>query len=178
LYYNRFRYYNPDSGLYLSQDPIRLDGGNAFYAYVHNCNSWVDIFGLHGLDTQVVRAGNIVHNKTYTSGGGIGGGGLNQQEALLTHTERKFFNDIIDDVEPGDHLVMRGQLNPCKPGCQPAIRRFVLDNNVTAEYHASDTGMKYTWEKKNGKIYQTETDGINVKKYEYNMDTLRRKLCK
>ena len=46
LYYNRFRYYNPDTGTYLSQDPIRLAGGNAFYAYVHDCNSWIDPFGL------------------------------------------------------------------------------------------------------------------------------------
>ncbi|OXB03267.1 RHS repeat-associated core domain-containing protein [Flavobacterium pectinovorum] len=48
LYYNRFRYYNPKSGLYLSQDPIGLLGGIALYAFVHNANSWVDIFGLHG----------------------------------------------------------------------------------------------------------------------------------
>ena len=27
LYYNRFRYYSPDSGIYISQDPIRLSGG-------------------------------------------------------------------------------------------------------------------------------------------------------
>ncbi|TDH23956.1 RHS repeat-associated core domain-containing protein [Segetibacter sp. 3557_3] len=27
LYYNRFRYYSPDEGIYLSQDPIRLAGG-------------------------------------------------------------------------------------------------------------------------------------------------------
>nr|WP_233173147.1 DUF6531 domain-containing protein [Flavobacterium sp. ASV13] len=48
LYYNRFRYYNTESGLYLNQDPIGLLGGIALYAFVHNCNSWVDIFGLAG----------------------------------------------------------------------------------------------------------------------------------
>ncbi|MWP50488.1 RHS repeat-associated core domain-containing protein, partial [Gilliamella sp. Lep-s21] len=26
LYYNRFRYYNPETGLYISQDPIKLAG--------------------------------------------------------------------------------------------------------------------------------------------------------
>ncbi|WP_146106000.1 hypothetical protein [Apibacter adventoris] len=45
----------------------------------------------------------------------------NQQQALLTHTERKFLNDINDLVNLGDHLKMVGQLNPCKPGCQPAL---------------------------------------------------------
>jgi RHS repeat-associated protein len=47
LYYNRFRYYNPESGLYISQDPIRLAGNNPnFYAYVHDSNTMVDVFGL------------------------------------------------------------------------------------------------------------------------------------
>jgi RHS repeat-associated protein len=48
LAYNRFRYYSPESGTYVSQDPIRLNGGDAFYAYVHNTNSWLDPFGLSG----------------------------------------------------------------------------------------------------------------------------------
>ena len=35
LAYNRFRYYSPDSGTYISQDPIRLNGNNPnIYAYV------------------------------------------------------------------------------------------------------------------------------------------------
>jgi RHS repeat-associated protein len=46
LYYNRFRYYSPEEGGYISQDPIGLDGGSAFYAYVHDTNLWLDVFGL------------------------------------------------------------------------------------------------------------------------------------
>jgi RHS repeat-associated protein len=47
LYYNRFRYYDPDSGSYLSQDPIGLAGNNpTLYSYVKDPNSWVDVFGL------------------------------------------------------------------------------------------------------------------------------------
>jgi uncharacterized protein RhaS with RHS repeats len=47
LYYNRFRYYNPETGLYLSQDPIGIDGNNPnFYAYVFDSNSQFDFFGL------------------------------------------------------------------------------------------------------------------------------------
>jgi len=49
LYYNRFRWYSPDEGMYISQDPIRLLSGEGnFYAYVKDVNSWVDIFGLSG----------------------------------------------------------------------------------------------------------------------------------
>ncbi|MEN7547398.1 RHS repeat-associated core domain-containing protein [Rapidithrix thailandica] len=47
LYYNRFRYYSPESGTYISQDPIGLKGNNPnIYAYVWNANYQVDVFGL------------------------------------------------------------------------------------------------------------------------------------
>ena len=47
LYYNRFRYYSPESGTYISQDPIRLAGNNPnFYGYTFDCNTEVDVWGL------------------------------------------------------------------------------------------------------------------------------------
>jgi RHS repeat-associated protein len=47
LYYNRFRYYDSNTGTYISQDPIRLAGNNPnFYAYTFDSNSEVDPFGL------------------------------------------------------------------------------------------------------------------------------------
>jgi len=40
LYYNRFRYYSPEMGIYISQDPIRLAGGMpTLYSYVSDSNS-------------------------------------------------------------------------------------------------------------------------------------------
>ena len=48
LYYNRFRYYDPSTGGYISQDPISIQGGINLYRYVHDCNSWADEFGLKG----------------------------------------------------------------------------------------------------------------------------------
>ncbi|NDV78464.1 hypothetical protein D0T57_05710 [Dysgonomonas sp. 511] len=47
LYYNRFRYYSPEEGMYISQDPIRLGGNNpSLYGYVYDTNSELDILGL------------------------------------------------------------------------------------------------------------------------------------
>jgi RHS repeat-associated protein len=46
LAYNRFRYYLPEEGIYISQDPIGLEGGLVLYGYVHDPNEWLDIFGL------------------------------------------------------------------------------------------------------------------------------------
>ncbi|WP_276529141.1 RHS repeat domain-containing protein [Tenacibaculum maritimum] len=48
VYYNHFRYYSPDTGTYISQDPIGLLGNNPnLYAYVHDVNSETDVFGLN-----------------------------------------------------------------------------------------------------------------------------------
>ena len=46
LYYNRFRYYSPDMGMYISSDPIGLAGGLVLYSYVHDPNFLFDKFGL------------------------------------------------------------------------------------------------------------------------------------
>jgi RHS repeat-associated protein len=48
LYYNRFRYYDPEAGHYLSPDPTGLAGGNALYAYVVDPLTWIDPQGLAG----------------------------------------------------------------------------------------------------------------------------------
>ncbi|MEJ2611954.1 MAG: RHS repeat-associated core domain-containing protein [Candidatus Thiodiazotropha sp.] len=46
LSYNRFRYYEPQTGRYISQDPIQLSGGLNLYKYALNPILWNDIFGL------------------------------------------------------------------------------------------------------------------------------------
>ncbi|WP_255958185.1 RHS repeat-associated core domain-containing protein [Vibrio campbellii] len=48
LYYNRHRYYDSDSGQYLSSDPIGMAGGLRPQAYVQNPLEWVDPLGLAG----------------------------------------------------------------------------------------------------------------------------------
>ncbi|WP_139838925.1 RHS repeat-associated core domain-containing protein, partial [Xenorhabdus vietnamensis] len=46
LVYNRFRYYSPVAGQYLTPDPIGLHGGENLYAYVPNPLTWIDPLGL------------------------------------------------------------------------------------------------------------------------------------
>ncbi|MDC9591651.1 hypothetical protein PSI23_20800 [Xenorhabdus sp. XENO-10] len=48
LVYNRFRYYSPVAGQYLTPDPLGLLGGENSYAYVKNPTGWVDPHGLAG----------------------------------------------------------------------------------------------------------------------------------
>ena len=68
LCYNRFRYYSPETGLYISQDPIGLAGNNPnFYAYVFDSNIQVDVFGLDILEEawkEVLKNTNNSSNLT------------------------------------------------------------------------------------------------------------------
>ncbi|MBZ0331983.1 RHS domain-containing protein [Halomonas sp. ANAO-440] len=51
LYYNRHRYYDPQQGRYISQDPIGLKGGTNLYGYVTNPTGMVDPLGLSAWET-------------------------------------------------------------------------------------------------------------------------------
>jgi RHS repeat-associated protein len=48
LHYNRHRYYHPDTGRYLTPDPVKLAGGLNAYRYTPNPTGWVDPLGLSG----------------------------------------------------------------------------------------------------------------------------------
>jgi RHS repeat-associated protein len=65
LAYNRFRYYSPESGVYVSQDPIGLDGGMPnMYSYVHDLNVWIDPLGL----AEMVDPNTLNYSQAYVSG--------------------------------------------------------------------------------------------------------------
>ncbi|WP_257385290.1 RHS repeat-associated core domain-containing protein [Tahibacter caeni] len=46
LHYNRYRYYDPDCGRFVSQDPVGLAGGMNPYLYAPNPTQWIDPSGL------------------------------------------------------------------------------------------------------------------------------------
>ena len=47
LAYNRFRYYSPELGRYISEDPILFASGTlALHNYVEDSNSKLDVLGL------------------------------------------------------------------------------------------------------------------------------------
>lgn len=66
LHYNRFRYYSPYVGRFISKDPIGLLGGLNTFAYAPNPVGWVDPFGLakrgrHGNLKKVKKGGQSHH---------------------------------------------------------------------------------------------------------------------
>ncbi|RQH01655.1 RHS repeat-associated core domain-containing protein [Paraburkholderia dinghuensis] len=65
LAYNRYRYYDPQSGRFVSKDPIGLAGGINAYAYAPNPISWIDPLGLSGATPPTITAADIT-DKTRT----------------------------------------------------------------------------------------------------------------
>ncbi|AVR97446.1 DUF6861 domain-containing protein [Pseudoduganella armeniaca] len=57
LHYNRFRYYDPDVGRFVSSDPIGLVGGINSYQYAANATTWIDPSGLSGTKIVVIGEG-------------------------------------------------------------------------------------------------------------------------
>ncbi|MFP3917102.1 RHS repeat-associated core domain-containing protein [Lysinibacillus telephonicus] len=56
LYYNRFRYYDPEQGNYTQIDPIGLAGNNpTLYGYVSDPNIELDTFGLAKTYTYILQ---------------------------------------------------------------------------------------------------------------------------
>jgi RHS repeat-associated protein len=69
LSYNNFRYYDPDTCQYISQDPIGLWGALNLYNYVRNPIHWVDPFGL---DASIDDNGFFAPSNEYGRGSGSG----------------------------------------------------------------------------------------------------------
>lgn len=81
LHYNRCRYYEPESGRYISADPIGLAGGINLYSYGPNPQSWVDPLGLAKgpcqTETRLNSAGKKVPRRF-----------VNDQDELLAEAEK------------------------------------------------------------------------------------------
>jgi RHS repeat-associated protein len=91
LYYNRFRYYDPETGGYISQDPIRLEGANhSLYAYVKDTNSWIDALGLSC--TPSIEAKHIFHGEINANGKPVGF----HHEGSIGHVGKARVKTVID----------------------------------------------------------------------------------
>ena len=101
LYYNRYRYYDCNTGTYISQDPISIAGGLNVYAYVHDSNTLTDIFGLSP-DIPLAGAGEDLFVGTYNQvrAGNIKSG-LNS-----THTPHHVVQDALSQTTHGKGITI------------------------------------------------------------------------
>ncbi|WP_419686033.1 RHS repeat-associated core domain-containing protein [Burkholderia theae] len=58
LAYNRYRYYDPSTGRFVSKDPIGLAGGMNVYAYAPSPVQWIDPLGLAKTTCDLYAFGN------------------------------------------------------------------------------------------------------------------------
>ena len=88
LYYNRFRWYDPNAGSYLSQDPIGLAGNNpTLYGYVNDANRSIDILGL-SKDCDVTNSAGDKVTRRY----------VKDQEELLAEAEKAAGGNLDDYI--------------------------------------------------------------------------------
>jgi len=79
LHYNYFRYYNPQTGRYITPDPIGLEGGVNLFAYTsNNPVIFVDLFGLCPAGTHEATPDEI--GKILKAARDIAGQGLSYKD--------------------------------------------------------------------------------------------------
>ena len=103
LHYNFFRYYEPNSGRFVNQDPIGLWGGENLYAFAPNAQGWIDPLGLirvkPTLPTGDLRKGWVHIDARHISGTHPSGAG----DLFPDGTNRKQIEKAINKV------VMKGR---------------------------------------------------------------------
>jgi RHS repeat-associated protein len=106
LYYNRFRYYEPESGQYVSQDPIGLAGGLAPCAYTSDPLVWSDPLGLKSCAErqQQMLGKNVGYNVSpeewFSNFSHLGRFGT-------FVTDKKAFSSVLGHANPGKYSVGR-----------------------------------------------------------------------
>ena len=66
LHYNLMRYYEPEAGRFVNQDPIGLLGGENFYQFGPNITVWIDPLGLEKCESycdKLLKKFNVIFGK-------------------------------------------------------------------------------------------------------------------
>jgi len=132
LAYNRFRYYSPENGTYISQDPIGLAGNNPnFYGYTFDCNTEVDVWGLvivyrgiHPKQKEAVKNGTNIQpkdiNANYSIQEHVDDGNLNTQYISTSKDIKRaeFYNHSLiiaidtDKIDPEKVIDISNGIDP------------------------------------------------------------------
>lgn len=88
LYYNRYRYFDPNICTYVSQDPIRLNAGMNLYHYGPNNIKYIDPLGL----MIVYRALNSMQESDFLSNSSIKPKDVNAINSVQEHIDNGRLN--------------------------------------------------------------------------------------
>lgn len=173
LHYNRYRYYDPEAGRYISPDPIGVFGGLNLYTYGPNPVGWADPMGWYHVMTVLEAPSTFSpsHNHPYVMGDDV-----RYRSGMTTtpcpdelrsnaccHTEQKFAADVIAQHREAvkkkkpppfknKNFRLRGKLPPC-PTCHAALMRA-----------ADETGanITYEWEQPQGQLSTVSYNGSSA----------------
>ncbi len=164
LFYNRYRYYDPETGRYISEDPAGNVPDANLFAYGINPISVVDPFGLaHNADATFTPAGGTPtslgnFSSSYNSETDDYSRGYNAQNGItpfqnltardaqgnLIHRTSDTEAQIIREMErrrdqeglnlEGGHLQINGTLPPCT-SCHRRMAQFAADNKCKVTYN-------------------------------------------
>lgn len=160
LAYNMFRYYSPQIGMYVSQDPIGLAGGICLYNYVVDTNVLIDWFGWHEviaiLDGKPVLTDKGKYSWYSNPGSsdaqynGYGATGHSEAKLLEALDKRNKVGDLsgkVLDIHSMGQMTKGGvsQLSPLAPcnRCEKGMQTFAIKHNMIIRYHyINDEGHK------------------------------------
>jgi len=152
LHYNRFRYYDPDTGRFISPDPLGINGNFNLYQFAPNPIGWSDPMGWQHQMSVTGPAGLWPPPTNHSTGGG--GGQYNSGAANFPcpphltqqancHTEQKFAHDLIGHHNnlvaqggpgmTGQNFNLHGSLPPC-PTCHQALRTASQQTGANITY--------------------------------------------
>ncbi|HRI19383.1 MAG TPA: DUF6531 domain-containing protein [Panacibacter sp.] len=135
LYYNRFRYYAVEEGMYVSRDPIGLHSDEPnFYIYVCDPNFWVDILGL---------------NKSYNT---VDQSNKKKNQKLLKDLDEGKFRRAVYENDPQKY---GGAILPRSRNGQKIT---YTEHDVSAMPNSSvgtDRGVKRVVQGSDGRVYYT-----------------------
>ncbi|WP_188315926.1 DNA/RNA non-specific endonuclease [Chitinophaga agrisoli] len=141
LCYNRFRYYSPEEGVYISKDPAGLKGGDRLYSYVFDVNALLDIFGLNptyypldGLDRATGAFAEVTPSSI-----GTGSGATVDPVGFVsgnhpTHHQR---SHLIAANHGGDGGIRENLVTLTSGSNHPGMRR--LEDTITAHVRDGNT---------------------------------------
>ena len=173
LYYNRFRYYDPNAGSYISQDPIGLAGGNpTLYGYAQDTNGWIDplgldVFALFEINGKIFEGVNPTQRipRIESPIPELQHLGYTNSNTFSMHAEIDAMKQAKDlGLRGGKATLMVEGLDIC-PSCRPAIMDYAKSMGISElEIH----------ELNSGKIYRFEGEEINQVKMEVNHGELQK----
>lgn len=161
LYYNRYRYYDPEACRFVSRDPIELRGGINVYSYEVNPLSWIDPLGLAphtvtaDIDGTPLRPASGANGFDSTMSGAEfdalrarhNPGGSEALDRRLCHTEHKACEAARNaPIQPGQTLNINNGTEPPCVNCRGAMNDLAAGSRCNVNYNWTDAqGQQRTW---------------------------------